>query len=222
MIKDQCTTALHTNAELFRLPADESNREVRRGSGLSLSLHTGKVPPVSHGIKPACYTGHKQVERDKAIMKKARKRNTTQKSSGNRLTRADIQALALLDRLVEEDRRIEQQYDLPFRSPRQVATSLQQCIHCRKDIALLIFGDLAEDAAGLSAYARLTAELIRQKDLPTYVIAPPSDKTDLDSPALLLKVHPSQGETGWTTPPEWEALIRTLSDEHCKRSGASE
>ena len=135
----------------------------------------------------------------------------------NRLTKADVQALNVLDRLVEEDRRIEQKYHLPFRSPRQVATSLQQCTHCRQDIALLIFGDYAKDIAGLEAYARLTAELIQQTDLPTYIIAPPSNPSDLDSPALLLKVHPSQEEPSFTTPVQWEQLISTLSDEHCPR-----
>jgi hypothetical protein len=128
-----------------------------------------------------------------------------------------MQALTVLDRLVEEDRRIEQKYALPFRSPRQVATSLQQCVYCGKDIALLVFGDLAKDAAGLEAYARLTEDLIKQKGMPTYIIAPPSDPRDLDSPALLLKVYPEQGEPGLTTPPEWEQLIKRLSDEHCKR-----
>lgn len=140
-----------------------------------------------------------------------------QKRKSNRLSKADMQALTLLDRLVEEDRRIEHTYNLPFRSPRQVATSLQQCAHCGKDIALLIFGDLAKDVAGLEAYARLTADLLQQTDLPAYVIAPPSDPRNLDSPALLLKVYPSQEEPGFTTPPEWEALIRRLSDMHCKR-----
>ncbi len=148
-------------------------------------------------------------------MKKTRKPSSQRR--GNRLTKADRQALTMLDRLVEEDRRIEQTYRLPFRSPRQVATSLQQCTHCRKDIALLIFGDEASDVAGLEAYARLTADLIKLTALPAYVIAPPSDPRDLDSPALLLKVHPSQGEPGFTTPSEWERLIRTLSDEHCKQ-----
>jgi hypothetical protein len=51
----------------------------------------------------------------------------------------------------------------------------------------------------------------------TYIIAPPSDPHDLDSPVLLIKVYPEQEEPMFTTPPEWEALIRTLSDEHCKR-----
>lgn len=122
----------------------------------------------------------------------------------------------MLDRLVEEDRRIEQKYNLPFRSPRQVATSLQPCAHCDKDIAILIFGDLAKDVAGLEAYARLMEDLIKQKNLITYIIAPPSDPKDLDSPALLLKVHPEREELGYTTPQEWEALIKALSDEHCK------
>ncbi len=139
-----------------------------------------------------------------------------QKRRSNRLTKADMQALTMLDRIIETDRQIEQKYALPFRAPRQVATSLQQCVHCRKDIALLIFGDSATDAADLEAYARLTAELIQHTDLPTYVIAPPSDPGDLDSPALLLKVYPSQGEPGLTTPPAWEELIRVLSDEHCQ------
>ncbi len=145
------------------------------------------------------------------LMKKARKK------SSNRLTKADIQALTTLDRLVEADRQIEQKYSLPFRSPRQVATSLQQCTHCQKDIALLIFGDYAHDAAGLEAYARLTTDLIQQTSLPTYVIAPPSNPSDLDSPALLLKVYPIQEETDYTTPDKWQQLIGKLSDVHCQR-----
>lgn len=128
-----------------------------------------------------------------------------------------MQALTMLDQIVEEDRRIEQKYHLPFRSPRQVATSLQQCTHCGKDIALLIFGDFAKDAEGLQAYGRLTADLIEQTALPTYVIAPPSDPRDLESPALLLKVAPSQEEPGFTTPSQWERLLRRLSDEHCQQ-----
>jgi hypothetical protein len=140
---------------------------------------------------------------------------TRRRRTSNRLTQSDKQALSMLDQLVAEDRRIEQKYHLPFRSPRQVATSLQPCAHCDTDIALLIFGDLAKDVAGLEAYARLTEDLIKQKNLPTYIIAPPSDPNDLDSPALLLKVYPQQEEPGMTTPLEWEALIRKLGDEHC-------
>lgn len=151
--------------------------------------------------------------------KPAQKRSGTRPRSRSRLSKADQQALAMLDRLVEEDRRIEQKYDLPFRSPRQVATSLQQCAYCRKDIAFLIFGDLAKDVEGLRAYARLMDEKIKQINLPTYIIAPPTDPSSLDNPALLLKVYPDQDkEPSLTTPPEWEQLIRQLSDEHCKQS----
>lgn len=130
-----------------------------------------------------------------------------------------MQALSMLDRLVEEDRRIEQKYNLPFRNPRRIATSFQPCAHCHRDIALLIFGDLAKDAAGLEAYARLMEEPIKQRDLPTWIIAPPNDPKDLNSPALLLKVFPDQGEPCYTTPDEWEQLIKTLSDEHCAQIG---
>lgn len=143
-----------------------------------------------------------------------KRKTTTTRRRSNRLSRADMQAAAMLDQLVEEDRRIEQKYNLPFRSPRRVATSLQPCAHCHQDIALLIFGDLAKDVAGLEAYGRLTEDLIKQKDLPTYVIAPPDDKSNLDNPALLLKVYPSQEEASYTTPDEWDALIKKLSDEH--------
>ena len=80
------------------------------------------------------------------------KKTTPRRRSSNRLTKDDMQALNMLDRIVEEDRRIEQKYNLPFRSPRQVATSLQPCAHCDKEIALLIFGDLAKDVEGLRAY----------------------------------------------------------------------
>jgi len=145
-----------------------------------------------------------------------KKRTSTFRGS-RRLTKADMQALATLDRLVEADRQIEQKYALPFRAPHQVATSLQQCTHCQKDIVQLIFGDYARDAAGLEAYARLTADLIQQTALPAYVIAPPSDPGDMDSPALLLKVYPIQEEPGFTTPDMWGQLIGRLSDEHCKR-----
>src|SRR5713101_6052255 len=141
----------------------------------------------------------------------------TRTSRSTRLTKADMQALATLDRLVEEDRRIEQKYNLPFRSPRQVATSFQPCAHCHRDIAWLIFGDFAKDAAGLEAYARLMASEIQQKNLITYILAPPSDPGDLDGPALLLKVHPIQEEPIFTTPDQWEQLIARVSDEHCQR-----
>ena len=50
-----------------------------------------------------------------------------------------------------------------------------------------------------------------------YVIVPPSDPGDLDGSALLLKVSPSQDKARFTTPTEWEDLIKTLSDEHCQR-----
>jgi hypothetical protein len=123
----------------------------------------------------------------------------------------------MLDRLRAEERRLEQTYRLPFRAPQRVATTVHCCTHCRKDIVLLIFGDLAKDAAGLEAYGRLTADLIQRTALPAYVIAPPSDPRDLDSPALLLKVSPNQEEASLTTPDKWEELIRTLSNEHCQR-----
>lgn len=148
-------------------------------------------------------------------MKKPSKKKTSARRS-NRLTQADLQALEMLDRLVAEDRRIEQQYNLPFRSPRKVATTIHQCFHCRQDMLLLIFGDFATDIAGLEAYGRLMGDLIQRTKLPTYIIAPPSTPGDLDGPALLIKISPEREDLGTTTPAEWEQRIKQLSDEHCQ------
>lgn len=152
-----------------------------------------------------------------SVQARATKKPARRTRTSSRLSRADQQALSVLDRLLEEDRRVEQKYQLPFRSPRQVATTIHCCAHCQRDMVFLIFGDLARDAAGLEAYGRLMADLIQRTALPAYVIAPPSDPRDLDGPALLLRVYPSQDEPRYTTPSAWEDLIKTLSDEHCPR-----
>ena len=78
-----------------------------------------------------------------------------------------MNAMYLLDRIIEGARQVEQRYALPFRVPAKVLTSLQQCVHCGEDIALLIFGDSASNVAGLEAYARLMAEPIKMTNLPT-------------------------------------------------------
>ena len=139
------------------------------------------------------------------------------RSSSSRLSKADMSALNLLDDLVTEERRIRELYSLPlgFRVPQRIVTSLQQCVHCQKDIALMIFGDNAQDVTGLEAYARMTEVLIKQHNLPAYVIAPPSDPSSSDNPALLLKVYPTQEEPIMITPDEWLRLIQLLSHGHC-------
>jgi len=185
-----------------RVAAGRQNRAAA-GSKLKPIKAGSKKKPLKTRVKPVPA---------RAAKKPARRTRTR-----SRLTRADMQALNVLDRLLEEDRRVEQKYQLPFRSPRQVATTTHICAHCQRDIVFLIFGDLARDAAGLEAYGRLMADLIQRTALPAYVIAPPSDPGNLDGPALLLKVYPDQGEPRYTTPAEWEELIRVLSDEHCQR-----
>ena len=129
---------------------------------------------------------------------------------------SDIGAMYLLDRIMERERQVEQRYALPFRAPAKVLTSLQQCEHCGRDIALLIFGDNASDTAGLEAYARLMAEPIKMTNLPAYVITPPSDPSSLENPSLLLKVHPILETAFWITPDEWLGLVKNMSDAHCK------
>jgi hypothetical protein len=139
------------------------------------------------------------------------------KNTGNddRLSRADFQVLGEIDRILAWERDIEQQYQLPFRMPHDVKTSLQQCVHCEKDIALLIFGDRAVDRAGLEAYGRLMNEVIHQTNLPAYILALPQNTVSPDEPSLLLKVWPKQEDPYLITPTQWEQLIRELSYLHC-------
>ena len=67
----------------------------------------------------------------------------------------------LLDRLLGEERALEQRYDLPFRAPQQTATTIHACPRCGRDMVFLIFGDRATDEAGLLAYGRLLDAPIR-------------------------------------------------------------
>ncbi|EEQ05825.1 hypothetical protein [Yersinia bercovieri] len=134
----------------------------------------------------------------------------------NRLTKKDESALHMLDVLLENERKVEQRYELPFRAPREILTSLQQCEHCGEDIALLIFGDSASDVPGLEAYARLMKVPVVQTNLPTWVITPPLDPSSLENPSLLLKIHPDKGAPCLITPDEWLNMIHQMSDNHCK------
>lgn len=150
------------------------------------------------------------------------KKQKTPRTRSGRLTKADMGPLYALDHLLEQERRVEQRYALPFRAPHKVLTSLQQCSHCGKDIALLVFGDNARDRAGLEAYARMMAEPIQRTNLPTWIITPPADPSSLENPSLLLKVHPVREEAFWIVPDEWLKLIADLSDAHCRVLVSSE
>lgn len=205
-----------------KLAGTSDRRKVERFPWFLTTLSTGATSKCLNSLHKEEVLhrdgqSHTWMDRKEAffVKKPSKKKPSTRRS--NRLTQADLQALELLDRLVAEDRRIEQQYNLPFRNPRQVATTTHQCAHCRQNLVLLVFGDLATDIAGLEAYGRLMDELIQRTKLPTYIIAPPSTPGDLDGPALLLKVYPEREEAGRTTPAEWEQLIGRLSDEHCQR-----
>jgi hypothetical protein len=195
-----------------RVAAGRQNR-----AAASLNLKPVKAKSKTKLVKAESKTKPVKVKA-KLIPARTAKKPIRRTRTSSRLTRGDMQALNALDRLLEEDRRVEQKYQLPFRSPRQVATTTHTCAHCQRDMVFLIFGDLARDAAGLEAYGRLMADLIERTALPAYVIAPPDKPGDLDGPALLLRVYPSRDEEArFTTPSEWEELIKTLSDEHCGR-----
>src|SRR6266571_6960994 len=146
---------------------------------------------------------------------KKRKRTTPRRRSG--LSKADMAALHVLDDILAWEREMEQRYNLPFRMPQRVETCFRQCAICQKDILYLIFADRASDIPGLEAYARLLAEPIRQANLPTYILGPPSGNGTLDEqPSLLLKVWPTLEPASTITPPQWDQLIEELSLAHCQ------
>ena len=134
----------------------------------------------------------------------------------SRLRRADLHAANVLDRLLAQEREVEQRYSLPFRAPARVATTIHDCNRCGQAMVFLIFGDNARDEAGLLAYARLMEQPIQEQDLHTYVMAPPAaaDMND-DAPSLRLQIWPEVGRVETITPPEWDRLIADLSRVHC-------
>ena len=144
-----------------------------------------------------------------------RKKRSSQSKRSGRTAQADRLALEALDRLLTSERAMEARYALPFRMPHNVATTLHDCTRCYQAIALLIFGDNAKDVDGLRAYARMMNDVIHQHNLPTYIIAPPTDPSSPDNSALLLKVWPTEEATRMITPDQWEHLIADLSSAHC-------
>jgi len=166
-----------------------------------------------------------QGERDRRALRLSlapqRKRTTRRRrssSNSGRLTHADVRAMEHLDRLLAEERRLEQTYSLPFRAPQRVATTVHACTRCGQDLLLLIFGDQAHDAEGLLAYGRLMHEAIVARKLPAYVLgAPEGDGALDDTPSLLLQVWPEPDEPRRVTPRTWDSLVEQWSQAHCPR-----
>ncbi len=146
-----------------------------------------------------------------------RRRRSSSDAGSRRPTRADMQAMNHLDRLLAEERRLEQTYSLPFRAPQRVATTVHACTRCGQDLLLLIFGDQARDEEGLVAYGRLMHEVIVARGLPAYVLGAPEGEGALDdTPSLLLQVWPTPGEVRRVTPREWDGLLEQWSQAHCE------
>jgi len=123
---------------------------------------------------------------------------------------------ALVDGLLAEERAVQQRYQLPFRAPSRVATTIHDCHQCGQPLVFLIFGDHAQDEAGLLAYARLMDAPIRAHDLRTFVLGPPMAATvQDDTPSLLLEVWPELGAVETSTPVTWDQRIIELSRRHC-------
>ncbi len=118
-----------------------------------------------------------------------------------------------LDRLLAQERALEQRYQLPFRAPHRTETTLTACQRCGQPLLFLIFGDHATDAAGLDAYGRLMEQPIHQSGLPAYVLGQPNGRGD-DAISLLRRVWPIAGEVVEMTPNRWDAFVAALSVGH--------
>jgi len=170
-----------------------------------------------------------QGERDRRALRRSltskrtqkrttRRRRSSSGSGSGRLTRADVQAMGYLDQLLAEERHLEQTYQLPFRAPQRIATTVHACARCGQDLLLLIFGDQAHDEEGLQAYGRLMHEAIVARGLPAYVLgAPEGDGARDDTPSLLLRVWPEPDEPRRVTPGTWDCLVERWSQAHCPR-----
>jgi len=123
-----------------------------------------------------------------------------------------------LDRLLAQERALEQRYQLPFRAPHQTEAVVTPCQRCGQPLLFLIFGDHATDAAGLDAYGRLMEQPIRQNGLPAYVLGQPNGASD-DAVSLLRCVWPDAGEVVEMTPNRWDAFVAALSVGHGCRAG---
>jgi len=166
-------------------------------------------------------TTYKRQQKRKPEQPIARRTPAT-RTSRSRVSRADMEGAYLLDRLLGEERALEQRYELPFRAPQQTATTIHACPRCGRDMVFLIFGDAARNEAGLLAYGRLLDEPIRRQNLITLVMGPPQGPAqDNDTPSLLLQVWPTIGTMQITTPGTWDALLADLSQMHCGRSSSS-
>jgi hypothetical protein len=106
--------------------------------------------------------------------------------------------------------------EAPRSTPLSTATTIHPCAVCGKDMLFLIFAD--DPATTLEDYARLMFEIIREQNLITYVLGPAeqhgSQPLD-DCPSALLKVWPAREPLRRITPPEFDALLLRLSQQHC-------
>jgi hypothetical protein len=110
--------------------------------------------------------------------------------------------------------------ETPRRTPLRTATTIHPCAVCGKDMLFLIFAD--DPATTLEDYARLMFEVIREQNLITYVLGTPErhGSRPLDGcPSALLKVWPTREAVRMVTPPEFDALLLRLSQQHPHHKG---
>jgi hypothetical protein len=97
-----------------------------------------------------------------------------------------------------------------------VESKMMQCARCDAGVALLIFADQATDLGGLEDYARKMYVQIRQLNVPTRVIGPPTGSDPLpERPADILKVWPEREPVQRMRPDEFNPIIDQLARAHC-------
>lgn len=98
-----------------------------------------------------------------------------------------------------------------------IASKLVACVRCGTPVAMLIFADQAANSGQLEDYARLMYAQYVQRNLPTWLIGPPSDLRSFeDSFSDVLQVWPRRSTTVQRLrSAQFSQLLEPLVTSHC-------
>jgi len=102
----------------------------------------------------------------------------------------------------------------PVQGKTRVMSKLMQCEKCGAYVATLIFPDNAWTPDRLEDYARMMYSEYSERNLPTWIIGSPLDKSE-NPPAHILKVWPEREPVCIMTPDEFNPMLNKIQETHC-------
>ena len=101
-----------------------------------------------------------------------------------------------------------------------IPSKFMQCKHCGEFYAHLVFADQARTPGDIEDIARLAFSMIKQANLPTWIIGAPMERpVPADSSSMVLKVWPDREDLRRLTPDEFELVLDEVQKTHCKPGG---